>query len=172
MEVITRGGRMSENSKTRLSRAAAKYKPHRSEQRFFAARTDARHACEELRSIIRRSVIHDSMKKDLLTAVARAEAMLVALSPTAHHPGATAKEIAKQVDHLRVAETWVAAADRVLTRLHGGGPVTLRHAVEECQDAVMWCVRAERWDGHLTAAVTRLEAVVKEAEVHASRKAG
>jgi hypothetical protein len=162
MEVITRGGRMSENSKTRLSRAAAKYKPHRSEQRFFAARTDARHACEELRSIIRRSAIHDSMKKDLLTAVLRAEAMLVALSPTAHHPGAAAKEIAKQVDHLRV----------VLTRVHGGGPVTLRHAVEECQDAVMWCVRAERWDGHLTAAVTRLEAVVKEAEVHASRKAG
>lgn len=163
---------MSETSRSRLSRSAAKHTPHRSEDRFFAARTDARHACEELRAVIRRSGIHDTMKQELLTAVTRAEAMLSALSPTAHHPGANAKEIAKQIGHLRVAETWVAAADRVIGRLHGGGPLALRQQVEERQDAVMWCVRAEKWDGHLTAAVMQLEAVVKEAEVHASRKAG
>lgn len=163
---------MSETSRTRLSRTAAKNKPHRSEDRFFAARADARNACEELRAVIRRSAIHDTMKQELLTAVERAEAMLAGLSPTVHHPGASAKEIAKQIGHLRVAEVWVAAADRVITRLHGGGPLALRQEVEERQDAVMWCVRAEKWDGQLTAAVTHLEAVVKEAEVHASRKAG
>jgi hypothetical protein len=163
---------MSENSTTRLSRAAAKHKPHRAEERFFAARTDARHTCEELRSIIRRSSMHDASKQDLLGAVARAEAMVAALTPTAHHPGATAKEIAKQVGHLRVAETWIAAADRVLARLRGGGPSSVRREVEERQDAVLWCVRAQRWDGHLTAAVTHLKVAVKEAEVHASRKAG
>lgn len=163
---------MSENSTTRLSRAAAKHKPHRAEDRFFAARTDARHACEELRSIIRRSSMHEASKQDLLGAVARAEAMVTELTPTTHHPGATAKEIAKQVGHLRVAETWIAAADRVLARLRGAGPASVRREVEERQDAVLWYVRAQRWDGHLTAAVTHLEVAVKEAEVHASRKAG
>lgn len=162
---------MSE-TRSRLSRSAAKHRPHRSEERFFAARTDARHACEELRSIIRRSGIHDAMKQDLLTAVARAEAHLAELTPTSTHPGASAKEIAKHVNHLRVAEVWVAAADRVLGRMRGSGPQVLRRELEERQEAVMWCVRAEKWDGHLTAAVTHLEVTVKEAEVHASRKAG
>jgi hypothetical protein len=116
--------------------------------------------------------MHEASKQDLLRAVARAEAMVAALTPTAHQPGARAKEIAKQVGHLRMAETWVSAADRVLTRLRGGGPANVRREVEERQDAVLWCVRADRWGGRLTAAVTELEAVVKEAEVHASRKAG
>lgn len=159
-------------TRSRLSRSAAKHRPHRSEERFFAARMDARHACEELRSIIRRSAIHEAMKHDLLTAVARAEAHLSELTPSTEHPGASAKEIAKHVNHLRVAEVWVAAADRVLARMHGSGPGALRRELEERQEAVMWCVRAEKWDGHLTAAVTQLEVTVKEAEVHASRKAG
>ncbi len=162
---------MSE-TRSRLSRNAAKHKPHRTEERFFAARGDARHACEELRSIIRRSSIHDAMKHDLLTAVARAEARLSGLTPTASHPGASAKEIGKHVGHLRIAEVWIAAADRVLGRMSGAGPTALRRELEERQEAVMWCVRAEKWDGHLTAAVTQLEVTVKEAEVYASRKAG
>ena len=162
---------MSE-TRSRLSRNAAKHRPHRTEERFFAARADARHACEELRSIIRRSSIHDTMKQELLVAVTRAEAQLAGLTPTTVHPGARAKEIGKHVGHLRIAEAWVAAADRVLGRMRGVGPSSLRRELEERQEAVMWCVRAEQWDGHLTAAVTQLEVTVKEAEVHASRKAG
>ena len=36
----------------------------------------------------------------------------------------------------------------------------------------MWCVRAQRWDGELTAATTDLKELVQEAEAHASRVAG
>jgi hypothetical protein len=35
----------------------------------------------------------------------------------------------------------------------------------------MWCVRAEHWNGKLTASLTVLEQVVRDAEVHAARSA-
>jgi hypothetical protein len=35
----------------------------------------------------------------------------------------------------------------------------------------MWCVRAQHWDGELTAATKQLEKLVKEAEAQASRVA-
>jgi hypothetical protein len=33
----------------------------------------------------------------------------------------------------------------------------------------MWCVRANEWNGKLTAAGTQLQKVVAEAEIHAAR---
>lgn len=161
---------MGEHPSSRLDRTTAKHKPHRTEERFFAAKSDAKQACEELRAIIQRSHIHDAMKTDLLNAVARAESEIKELTPTQSHPGSSAKELAKQVSHLNLAETWVAAADRVLIRMNGQGPANVRELVIEHQEQVMWCVRADEWDGRLTAAVTQLEKTVKEAEVHASRQ--
>lgn len=163
---------MNNGERSRLSRAEAKHKPHRTEDRFFSAKSDAKTACEELTAVIRRSAIHDVMKQDLLSAVERAQGQITAITPTVSHPGAELRELTKQVQHLQVAENWVAAADRVLARLNGSGPVPVRAAVEEAQDTVMWCVRADEWNGQLTAAVSALEKAVKEAEVHASRLAG
>lgn len=163
---------MNNGERSRLSRAAAKHKPHRSEDRFFSAKSDAKNACEELAAVIRRSAIHEVMKKDLLEAVNRAQGLITSITPTESHPGAELRELTKQVGHLRLAETWVAAADRVLSRLNGSGPGDVRANVEQAQDTVMWCVRAEHWDGQLTSAVSALEKAVKEAEVHASRLAG
>jgi len=41
----------------------------------------------------------------------------------------------------------------------------------EYQDRVMWCVRADHWDGQLTAALLELTHQVQEAEALASRTA-
>lgn len=161
-----------ETGPTRESRLAAKHRPHRSEDRFFAAKTAARHACEELTQSIRRSHIHDVMKSALLMAVGRAENRLQHIAPTSDHPGAEVKALTKEVAHLQLAETWIAAGDRVISRL---GPVNssgVRTAVEEAQDAVIWCVKADRWNGDLTIAVSQLQSAVQDAEVHASRAAG
>jgi len=160
---------MSNNETSRLTRAAAKHKPHRSEDRFFAARNDAKAQCETLRAAIRKSHIHDVMRKDLLEAVDRAESQVKSVEPTQSHPGAEIRQLAKEIEHLLLAEQWVAAADRVLGRLNGQGPADLKMRLEEAQEAVMWCVRANEWNGQLTAAGAQLQEQVREAEVHASR---
>jgi hypothetical protein len=77
----------------------------------------------------------------------------------------------KEVLHLQVAETWVAASDRVLDRLGANASTEMRVGLEEGRERVMWCVRAQHWDGELTSTTTQLEALVKEAEAHAARVA-
>jgi hypothetical protein len=77
----------------------------------------------------------------------------------------------KEVQHLQLAETWVSATERVLTRLGSNGSHEERDRLLEAQDTVMWCVRAQRWDGELTAATTDLKKLVQEAEAHAARVA-
>ncbi len=109
------------------------------------------------------------MRDELLQAVDRAEALVKDVEPTQAHPGAEIRQLAKEIEHLQLAEQWVAAADRVLTRLGSDGPAQSRSELEEAQEAVMWCVRANEWNGQLTAAGTQLQKVVAEAEIHAAR---
>ena len=154
---------------SRTSRIEAKYKGHRSEDRFFAARNDAKQACENLRTAIRKSQIHTVMRDELLQAADRAEALVKGVEPTQVHPGAEIRQLAKEIEHLQLAEQWVAAADRVLNRLGTEGPAAARSDLEQAQDAVMWCVRAGEWNGQLTAAGTQLQKVVAEGEIHAAR---
>ena len=80
--------------------------------------------------------------------------------------------MAKEVQHLQLAHSWVSATERVLTRLGANCSHEMRDELLESQDTVMWCVRAQRWDGELTAAVTKLQKMVQHAEVHAARVAG
>lgn len=160
--------RDSGRTRSRSDRDAAKHKPHRTEDRFYKAKHDAQHACEDLRSRIRRSQIHEVVRKELLTAVDAAETRINEVSPTRSHPGAELRNITKEVGHLTVAEVWLAAADRVLVRLGGNGPRSARTRVEEEVDSVMWHVRAGAWDGRLTATVTRLQRAVQDAEAHAA----
>jgi hypothetical protein len=169
LETQLEGNAMSNNETSRLTRAEAKHKPHRSEDRFFAARNEAKDQCETLRVAIRKSHIHDVLRGELLAAVDRAESRVKAVEPTQSHPGAEIRKLSKEIEHLNLAEQWVAAADRVLARLNGQGPADLRMRLEEAQEAVMWCVRADEWNGQLTAAGTQLQTEVREAEVHASR---
>src|SRR6056297_1121756 len=103
--------------RSRADRDAAKHKPHRTEERFYKAKHDAQRACEELRARIQRSHIHDAVRKELLAAVASAESGINEVSLTRSHPGARLRDLTKEVGHLQVAETWLAGADRVLTRL-------------------------------------------------------
>jgi hypothetical protein len=154
---------------SRTSRIEAKYKGHRSEDRFFAARNDAKQACENLRTAIRKSQIHTVMRDELLQAADRAEALVKGVEPTQIHPGAEIRQLAKEIEHLQLAEQWVAAADRVLNRLRTEGPAAARTDLEQAQDAVMWCVRAGEWNGQLTAAGTQLQKLVAEGEIHAAR---
>ena len=109
------------------------------------------------------------MRVDFLLAVDRAEAEVKSVEPTQIHPGAEIRQLAKDIEHLQLAEQWVAAADRVLSRLGASGPAKIRSELEEAQEAVMWCVRANEWSGKLTAAGTQLRKVVAEAEIHAAR---
>lgn len=155
-------------AKSRAERDAAKHKPHRTEDRFYKAKHDAQHACEDLRARIQRSHIHAAVRKELLAAVAQAEASINEVTPTRSHPGARLRELTKEVGHLQVAENWLAAADRVLDRLGPNGAKAQRGAVEEGVDTVMWHIRAGEWNGQLTAAVTGLQRIVQEAETHAA----
>jgi len=159
------------NGKSRAERDAAKHKPHRTEERFYKAKHDAQHACEDLRARIQRSNIHEAVRKEMLAAVSSAESQINDVSPTRSHPGSQLREITKQVGHLQVAETWLAASDRVLGRLGPDGPRSPQAAIEEAVDTVMWHIRAGEWDGRLTPAVTELQRAVQEAEVHAAHLA-
>jgi len=156
---------------SRLSRTAAKEVPHRSADRLFAAKSSAKRMCEDLVHDIRHSALHESMKNDLMHAVERVQRSLHDIAPDVDHASSRVKDLTKQIQHLMLAETWVSAAERVLTRLGVGGGKDVRDSVLAAQDTVMWCVRADHWDGQLTSAVTALESAVKEAEVHAARVA-
>ena len=64
---------MSNSGPSRLARTAAKEVPHRTTDRFFAAKSAVRSSCEDLVHDVRRSHLHESMKGDLLRAVDRIE---------------------------------------------------------------------------------------------------
>ncbi|MBI1349887.1 MAG: hypothetical protein GC156_02080 [Actinomycetales bacterium] len=159
----------NESGPNRLSRSAAKHKPHRSDERFFSARTDVKKACEELSHDLRHSSAHAPMVTDLETAVKRVEQQLQDMSPDEPKASSAVRDMEKEVQHLQVAHTWVSAAQRVLDRLGSAAPHTMRDQLLEAQETVMWNVRAQHWDGDLTAATTQLQDLVKDAEAHASR---
>lgn len=163
--------RESGRERSRADREAAKHKPHRTQERFYKAKHDAQHACEDLRASIQRSHIHEAVRKELLDAVSSAESHINEITPTRSHPGAQLRELTKEVAHLQVAETWLAAADRVLARLGTNGPRNPKDRVEQEVDTVMWHIRAGEWDGRLTAAVTDLQQAVQDAEAHAAHVA-
>lgn len=153
----------------RLSRQAAKEVPHRKDERFFAARADVLKACEDLLHDLRRSAAHAPMVADLTTAVKRMEQQLKDITPEEPKASSQVRDMAKEVQHLQVAATWVSATERVLSRLGAAAPHDMRDGLLEAQDTVMWNVRAQHWDGDLTAATTQLQKLVQEAEAHAAR---
>ncbi len=155
----------------RLSRTAAKEVPHRTDERLFAAKADVKKACENLLHDLRHSSAHESMVADLTTAVDRVLLRLKAITPDVPKASSEVREMAKEVQRLQLAETWVSATERVLTRLGAGSSSKVRDGLLEAQDTVMWCVRAQHWDGQLTAAVTQLQKLVQDAEALASRVA-
>ena len=156
----------------RLSRVAAKEVPHRSDERFFAAKADVKKACEDLLHDLRHSSAHAPMVADLETAVKRVQQQVKDITPDEPKATSAVKDMAKEVQHLQVAENWVSATERVLTRLGSSVTQDMRDGLLEAQDTVMWCVRAQHWDGELTAATSKLQKLVQEAEAHASRVTG
>lgn len=154
---------------SRLSRIAAKEVPHRKSDRFFAAKSDVKASCEQLVHDVKRSALHEAKKVDMLNAAARVEQALHEI--TEDTPGGRNEmvELEKQVDHLQLAEKWVNAAERVVTRLGDSAGKDIRDVVLEAQETVMWNVRADHWDGQLTAALSVLTKAVQDAESHASR---
>ena len=156
----------------RLSRTAAKEVPHRTDERFFAAKADVKKACENLLHDLRHSSAHAPMVADLVTAVNRVQQQLKDISVDEPKASSAVRDMGKEVQHLQLAETQVSATERVLTRLGSNGSHEMRDGLLEAQDTVMWCVRAQRWDGELTAATTDLKKLVQEAEAHAARVAG
>ena len=161
----------TDSGKNRLSRTAAKEVPHRSHERFYSARSDVRRACEDLLHLLRTSSAHEVVVRDFVTAVDRLLHDLQHISPDEPKATSTVREMGKEVQHLQVAETWVAAADRVLERLGNHANHRMRQELLEAQERVMWCVRAQHWDGELTSTTTRLQDLVQQAEAHAARVA-
>ena len=156
----------------RLTRVTAKEVPHRTDERFFAARTDVKKACEDLLHDLRHSSAHASMVTDLVTAVNRMEQQLKDITPDMPKASSEVRDMAKEMQHLQLAHTWVSATERVMTRLGINCSHEMRDELLEAQDSLMWCVRAQRWDGEMTAAVTRVQKLVQHAEVQAARVAG
>ena len=153
----------------RLSRTAAKEVPHRADERLFAAKADVKKACEDLLHELRHSSAHAPMVADLTTAVNRVQQQLKEITPDEPKASSSVRDMAKEVQHLQVAETWVSATERVLTRLGTSATHDMKDGLLEAQDTVMWCVRAQHWDGELTAATKQLDKLVKEAEAQAAR---
>lgn len=161
----------SASGPSRLARTAAKEVPHRKSDRFFAAKAAAKTACEDLVHDVRRSPLHEAMKSDLLRAVDRVERELHDITVDDDGGRSRVVEIDKEIQHLQLAEKWVSASERVLTRLGNHGSKSMRDGLLEAQDTVMWCVRADEWNGQLTSSLTALQKVVQEAEAEAARHA-
>lgn len=161
----------TDSGKNRLSRTAAKEVPHRSNERFYSARADVRKSCEDLLHLLRTSAAHEVVVADFTAAVDRLMHDLAQISPDEPKASSTVRDMGKEVQHLQVAETWVAATDRVLERLGAHASNGTRDALLEAQERVMWCVRAQHWDGELTSTTTQLQALVQDAEAHAARVA-
>lgn len=156
-------------TRNRLSRIAAKEVPHRTDDRLFAAKADVKKACEDLLHDLRHSSAHRPDVDDLTTAVNRVLQGLKDVTPEMPKASSEVRETAKEVQRLQMAHTWVSASERVSARLGVNGSARTRNELAEAQHAVMWCVRAQRWDGQLTAAVSQLQKLVQEAEASAAR---
>jgi hypothetical protein len=115
----------------RLSRTAAKEVPHRSDERFFAAKADVKKACEDLLHDLRHSSAHEPMVADLTTAVNRVQQQLKDIAPDEPKASSQVRDIAKEVQHLQLAETWVSSCERVLGRLGGSAPTKMRDELLE-----------------------------------------
>ena len=161
----------TDSGKNRLSRTAAKEVPHRSHERFYSARADVKKACEDLLHLLRTSPAHEVVVRDFVAAVDRLMHDLQQVSPDEAKATSAVREMGKEAQHLQVAETWVAAADRVLDRLGARANHQMRGDLLEAQERVMWCVRAKHWDGELTSTTTQLQKLVQQAEAHAARVA-
>jgi len=155
-------------TRNRLSRIAKKQVPHRGDQRFFAAKAHVRAECESLQHDLRHSCAHPPVLLEFRQALESVEAVLHDLGP--HDPGAKneVRDLTTLVQHLRLAETWVTASERVLIRLGARATHAQRTEIEEAREAVMWCVRAGHWDGQLTATISKLQTVVLDAEARAA----
>ena len=155
-------------TRNRLSRIAKKKVPHRTDHRFFAAKSHVRSEFENLQQDLRHSCAHPPVIADFLHALESVEVVLHELAPS--DPGAKdeVRELAKLVQHLRLAETWVTASERVLLRLGTRATPEQRIEIEESRETVMWCVRAGHWDGQLTAAIGSLQVIVLDAEARAA----
>ena len=162
----------SASGPSRLARTAAKEVPHRKSDRLFSAKAAAKTACEDLVHDVRRSPLHESMKSDLLRAVDRIERELHGITVDDEGGRSRVVEIDKEIQHLQLAEKWVSASERVLTRLGNHGGKAMRDGLLEAQDTVMWCVRADEWNGQLTSSLSALQKVVQDAEAEAARYAG
>jgi len=162
---------MSTQSKgpSRLSRKAAKEVPHRAESRLFAAKASVTTTAEDLIAAVRRANVHEAVRKDLLEAIDRVQHQLHDITVQVPHAASQVKDLAKQLQHLQLAEKWLAAADRVTTRLGDNGPKAVRDALDETRDKVLWLVRADHWDGQLTAAVKKLQRATQDAETKAAQ---
>ena len=156
---------------SRLARIAAKEVPHRKSDRFFAAKSNAKAACEQLALDVRRSQLREATQAEILRAVERVQQSLHDITLDTADARAQVVDIDKEIQHLQLAEKWVAASERVQLRLGTNGSTALRDSVMEAEETVMWCVRAEHWNGKLTSSLALLEKVVREAEAQAARTA-
>jgi hypothetical protein len=154
---------------SRLSRQAAKEVPHRMESRLFAAKASVTKSAEDLLTIVRKAHIPDAMRNDLIAAIERAQRQLHEITTSVSGATGQVKDLAKQMQHLQLAEKWVASSNRVIERLGNNGSKAMKDALLEAQDAVLWCVRADHWDGQLTAAVKKLQSLTQDAEARAAR---
>ena len=155
-------------TRNRLSRIAKKQVPHRGDHRFFAAKAHVRAECESLQHDLRHSCAHPPVLSEFRQALDAVEVALHDLGP--HDPGAKdeVREMTTLVQHLRLAETWVTASERVLIRLGARATHAQRTELEEARESVMWCVRAGHWDGQLTATISILQRCVLNAEARAA----
>ena len=171
--IVDEGANMSQQSTgpSRLARIMAKQVPHRTSDRFFAAKSSAKADCEQLIIDVRRAHMHKATTAELLRAADRVQRELHEITLEVPDARNVVVDLDKQIQHLRLAQRWVSAAERVVTRLGSNGSNSVRDGVLEAADTVMWCVRAEHWNGKLTASLTVLEQVVRDAEVHAARSA-
>jgi DNA-binding FrmR family transcriptional regulator len=153
----------------RLSRLAAKEVPHRIESRLFAAKSAVTSATEDLMSTVRKAHVHEAVRTAFLQAAQRVEQRLHDITVQTEGATSAVKDLGKEVKHLELAEKWVAASGRVMERLGDNGGKAVMAKLEELQEQVLWLVRADHWDGQLTAAVKRLQKATQDAEAKASR---
>ena len=153
----------------RLSRLAAKEVPHRVESRLFAAKSSVTSALENLTTTVRKAHVHEAVRTAFLQAIGRVEQRLQDISTQTEGATSAVKDLGKEVTHLELAEKWVAASGRVLERLGDNGGKAIIAKLEELQEQVLWLVRADHWDGQLTAAIKRLQKETQDAEAKASR---
>jgi hypothetical protein len=88
-----------------------------------------------------------AMRIDFLDAIDQVQHRLHDISPDVPHAASMVRDFTKEISHLQVSHTWVAAAERVLGRLGANGPKGMRactRRVAGLRDVVRAC-RALGW---------------------------